>query len=262
MDNGFTFGGHHNSELGTAFLATKWPGAAPITINNTAIPGRDGTIRYPGQTFDTKPFEGTLYILDPDDEVMSNTRMMARVREISAWLQPGGQQRLTLDAQPDCFYMAEITHGLDFETDDWENGAAQLKFTLQPFAYSLHRSTLAYTLAAGVAQSKTYTLPGNRPAPIRAQITAKAAVTWVQIAIGSKLIRLQGMSLTSGKVLLIEADIARSEVPTVTVDGVPARGFVTAASAYPLEMQPGANTVIASASGACDLTLSARGRWK
>ena len=84
MDNGFTFAGRHNSELGTAFLVTKWPGSAPMTINDVTISGRDGTIRYPGQTFGTKPFEGNLYILDPDNELMSNTRMMERVREIVA----------------------------------------------------------------------------------------------------------------------------------------------------------------------------------
>jgi len=262
MDNGFTFAGRHNSELGTAFLVTKWPGSAPMTINDVTISGRDGTIRYPGQTFGTKPFEGNLYILDPDNELMSNTRMMERVREIVAWLQPGGQQQLVLDAEPDVFYMAEIVQSIDFVTTEWENGSTQLKFVLQPFAYALHDTSVQYTLAANVEQTKTLTLPGNRPAPMKARVTAQAAITWVQIAIGSKLIRLHNMALISGDVILIDADVTTSEVLTVAINGTPSRGYVTDTSAYPLWAQPGVNAVIASADGACTLAVSARGRWK
>lgn len=262
MDNGFTFAGRHNSELGTAFLATRWPGSAPMTINDVTVSGRDGTIRYPGQTFGTKPFEGNLYILDPDDELMSNTRMMERVREIVAWLQPGGQQRLVLDAEPDVFYMAEITQSIDFTTDEWENGATALHFVLQPFAYANHETGVEYTLEANVPQTKTLTLSGNRPAPVKALITAQAAMTWVQIAIDSALIRLENMALISGDAILIDADIAKSEVATVAINGTPSRGYVTDASAYPLFAQPGANTVAASADGACAVAVSARGRWK
>jgi phage-related protein len=262
MDNGFTFSGRHVSELGAAFIPSKWPGSAPVTINDATVPGRDGTIRYPGQTYGVKIFEGTLYILDPDDELMSYARMMERVSEISAWLQPGGQQRLTLDAAPEQFYMAEITHALEVTTGNWENGAITLKFTLQPFAYANHDNTISFSLAADTEQSKTLGLPGNRPAPVKATVTAAAAMTWLQIATGEKLIRLEGMALQSGDVIRIDADVEKSEVPTVTLNGEPARGYVTAESAYPLYAQPGNNTVAASADGACAVTVSARGRWK
>lgn len=262
MDNGFTFAGRHNSELGTAFIASKWPGAAPMTINETTIPGRDGTIRYPGQTFGTKTFEGTLYILDPDDETMSYTRMMERVREIVAWLQHGGQQQLILDAEPDVFYMAEILQSIDFTTGEWENGSAALKFVLQPFAYACHDTSLEYTLAANVEQTKTLTLPGNLPAPMKVLITVQAAMTWVQITNGNALIRLQDMALASGDVIRIDADVAQSEVVTVSINGTPSRGYMTDASAYPLWAQPGANPVVASADGACTAAVNARGRWK
>lgn len=262
MDNGFTFAGRHNSELGTAFLVTKWPGSPPMTINDTTVSGRDGTIRYPGQTFGTKPFEGNLYILDPDDELLSDTRMMERVREIVAWLQHGGQQKLILDAEPDVFYMAEIVQSIDFTTSEWENGSTALRFVLQPFAYSNHETSVQYTLAANVSQTKMLMLSGNRPAPIKALITVQAAMTWIQIVIGSALIRLQNMALVSGDAILIDADVAKSEVATVAINGDPSRGYVTDASAYPLFAQPGANTVAASADGACTVAVSARGRWK
>ncbi|MEG2253313.1 MAG: hypothetical protein RSC98_09740, partial [Clostridia bacterium] len=195
MDNGFTFDGRHTDDLGVAFIASKWPGSAAVTANKASVPGRDGSIRYPGETFREKAFEGTLYILDPDDETMSYTRMMERVDEIIPWLQPGGRKRLALDATPERFFMAEIEHAIDFTTDEWENGAASLTFMLQPFSYAEQADTVSYMLAANIEQSKTLTLRGNRPAPIIATFTASAAVSWVQLVIGTKELRFDGLSL-------------------------------------------------------------------
>lgn len=261
-DYGFTFNGRHCDEFGTAYIVSKWPGAAPVTPNTASVSGRDGTIRYDGQTYEEKSTSGTIYILDENDELMSYTDMMSRADEIVAWLQPGGRKQLILDAIPERFYMAEILHEIQFETDEWENGAASLAFTLQPFSYAINPDTVAYTLAAGVAQAKTLALPGDMPAPVTATITAAAAVTWVQVAIGGAVMRLEGMSLASGDVVTIDADIAKAETVTVSINGVASRGYMTAASACPFTAQPGNNTVTLSASGACSVSVSARGRWK
>lgn len=264
MDNGFTFGGIHNSELGTAFLATKWPGSAPLTVNEATIPGRDGTIRLPGQTYGTKTLEGTLYILDPNDELMTNTQMMERISEIMPWLQPGGRQRLILDAEPDRLYLAEIVHGISFTTDDWENGAADLTFVLQPFAYARDERTVQLSVTApNGMQAKTLTVPGNREAPLQAQITALASMTWVQLSTDMvHRLRLENLTLQSGDVVTIRADIDASEVVTVSVNDTAAKRYVQALSTIPLLLTPGANTITLAAGGACNAIVTARGRWR
>ncbi len=262
MDGGFRFDGRHVSELGAVFLASKWPSSSAVTVNDASVPGRDGTIRYPGETYGEKALEGKLYLLDPNDELMSYTQMMRRADDVAEWLQPGGRKRLALDATPDRFYMAEIKHALEFTTDEWENGAASLKFTLQPFSYAEYTDGLYYTLAANAEQMQTLSLRGNRPAPLMATITAAAAISWVQLTIGAKVLRLAGMSLASGDVLTIDASLDLSEMMTVKIGKTPARSYITAASSCPFEAQPGGNTVKAKASGACTVSVSARGRWK
>ena len=67
----FSFDGIHISDFGAVFLPSKWPGAAKITANEAAVPGRHGTIRYPGETYGEKALEGKLYLIDPDDELMT-----------------------------------------------------------------------------------------------------------------------------------------------------------------------------------------------
>ena len=262
MDGGISFNGRHISELGAVFLISKWPSSAAVTINDASVPGRDGTIRYAGQTFAEKTLDGKLYLLDPDDALMSYTQMMQRADDVTEWLQPGGRKRLVLDATPDRFYMAEVEHALEFTTDEWENGAASVKFTLQPFSYSEITDAISYTLAANVEQAKTLTLRGNRPAPVMVTITAAAAISWVQLTVGAKVLRLEGMSLASGDVLTIDASLDLSELMTVKIGSTPARGYITAASSCPFEAQPGSNTVKAKASGACAVSVCARGRWK
>lgn len=262
MDNGFTFDGRHTGEFGVAFIASKWPGSAAVTVNEASVSGRDGTIRYPGETFGEKTLEGTLYILDPDDETMSYTRMMERADEIVPWLQPGGRRRLTLDAMPERFYMAEIKHAIEFTTDEWENGAASLKFTLQPFSYANYADTAACTLAANTEQQITLALRGNRPAPLMATFAASEQISWVQLTIGPKVLRFEGLSLTSGGKLTIDASLDNSEIMTAKIGSTAAMSHITAASSCPFMVQPGANTIRVKASGACSLQVSVRGRWR
>ena len=258
----FSFDGIHISDFGAVFLPSKWPGAAKITVNEAAVPGRHGTIRYPGETYGEKALEGKLYLIDPDDELMTYAQTLERADEVVAWLRPGGRRRLTLDAMPDRFYMAEITGELSVTTDDWDNGCMALKFTLQPFSYAAHESAVSFVLAANASQSKTLYVPGNMPAPLLLTLTARAAVSTAQVTASGKTLKLSGLGLTAGKVLAIGADVESGEMMTCNADGAPAMGKVTAESTVPYELLPGARSVAVVADGACEVRVAVRGRWK
>ena len=294
----FSFDGIHLSDFGAVFLPSKWPGAAKITANEAAVPGRHGTIRYPGETYGEKALEGKLYLIDPDDGLMTYAQTLERADEVVAWLRPGGRRRLTLDAMPDRFYMAEITGELSVTTDDWDNGCMALKFTLQPFSYAAHESAVSFVLAANAGQTKTLYVPGNMPAPLLLTLTAREAVGMVQVsaldrkanatasegvdigstaeASGTQAVNTQStdaqradVRTAGGKTLKLTGlgltagkVLASGEIMTCNADGAPAMGKVTAESTVPYELLPGARSVAVVADGACEVRVAVRGRWR
>lgn len=262
LECGFTFAGRHVSEFDAAFMVTKLPMAAAPDINKTSIAGRNGSLRYPGKTYGEKTLEGTLYLQDADDELISDTELLERISVISAWLQTDGREQLALDAQPERFYLAEVESEVTASTDKWENGACAVKFTLQPFAYHCQTSATKATLLAGVPQEIPLSVPGTVPAPIMATIEATEALDWVDLSCNGKLLRLENLGMEPGSVLKIMAGLDIDEIITIEADGRPSMDRRTENSAEQLFARPGVNTITAQASGGCSLTLEARGRWK
>jgi predicted phage tail component-like protein len=262
MDNtGFTFAGRHVSQFDAAFLATKWPMAAAATLNKATVPGRHGSLRYPGGTLGEKSLEGILHWTDPDNALITYEEMMDRAYHISAWLQTGKREPLILDAAPDKYYLADVETELPLSTSQWANGACNLKFVLQPFAYALRKVTAQVALAANTAQNIAMHLTGTADAPIGAIVTASAALNWVELAIGGQVLRLENLGMAAGQMLEIKAEPETGELMTVEMGGIPALGKVTAASATPLYASPGQVTVAAKASADCTLALFLRARW-
>jgi phage-related protein len=257
----FAFNGIHCDAHNAAFVVESWPVAPAPTINKHSIPGRHGTIRYPGTFRGEQALTGMLYLLSSTGEVISYADMLTRKTAIAAWLCPGGRKRLILDAAPDRFYMAEIEQELTISTDEWGNGCIHIVFSVQPFTYATVEDVAETTLAADTAKNVSLTLKGNQPAPLAMELTASAALTWAQLTLGGKTIRLEGMSLASGQKAIISYDLEAGEVMAITHNGAAGMRYLAASSKVPFEAQAGSNTISARSSAASALKLTARGRW-
>lgn len=259
----FTFNGVHCDAHKAAFIVDTWPVAAEPTINKYEIPGRNGTVRYPGTWYNEQTLEGRLYLLGDDDAPITFNEMLRRKTEISAWLQAGGRKPLIMDAMPDRYYMAEIESALTIVTDDWGNGRIDIVFTLQPFCYALIEDAAGVTLDGANAQELALRVRGNRQAPVAMVLTAAAALTWVELTLGSDTLRLENMSLSAGQQAVISYDLEAGELMAVTHNGAAGMSYMTAGSPDEgLKASPGSNTITANADAACAIALTVRGRWQ
>lgn len=259
----FSYGGVHCETHNAVFIVDQWPVAATPVINKYKIPGRHGSIRYPGKTFEEQTLEGRLYLLTNDEEPMTFSDMLLRKTALSVWLHADSRMQLIMDAAPDRFYMAEIEHKLTIITDDWGNGRLDIAFTLQPYSYSVEEDTAAATLDGVNAQNITLTVHGNQPAPIAMELTASASLTWVELTLGGDTLRLENMTLETGQKAVISFDLAVGEIMAVTHNGDAGMQYYAASSPDEgLKASPGSNTISANADAACTLAFSARGRWQ
>lgn len=258
----FIFNGRHVREFGATFLVTSWPGAALTTANELSVGGRHGTLRYQGETLGEKRLAGRLYLLSPGDEPLSFAEMLERAQDVCGWLKASGRGRLTLDAAPERFYMAECKSAVEFATDEWPSGCADVTFTLQPFAYDAQESACSLTLAPGAAQEKKLCVPGTAPAPLLMRLTAMGAVSWAEITADGQTLRLENLGLSQGQVLEIGAPLESGEVMTCRANGQNAMRCVSALSAVPFLLGCGTKSLTFSADGACAVRAAVRGRWK
>ena len=234
----FTFAGRHIREFGAAFLPERWPGAAATSANDASVSGRDGTLRYPGQTYGEKTFTGRLYLLSPDGEPLSYASMLARAEAVCGWLKNAGRAPLVLDATPERVYMAEVKAALFFSTEEWPSGSAAVTFTLQPFAYAGSESFETLRLSAGQKGSASLYVPGT-----------------------GQLLCFEGLSLAAGQSLTVAAPLETGEIMTCQAGGESGMGRITAQSDVPFWLGPGLTEIQAEADGPALLRVGARGRW-
>lgn len=262
MRQEFSFGGVHCDEHNAVFIAEGWPVAAPATPNKLALSGVHGTLRYKGKTYGEKLFSGTMYLLDPDDEIITYNEMLSRTTELARWLCADGRHPLVLDAMPDRYYLGEVEDEVTVQADEWGNGSLPLSFVLQPFTYALVESRATNTLAASTAKALTLHLPGNRPAPVGLTLTATGtSLAQVELTLGDRYMKLAGLGLKKNQALHVYHDLAIGEVMRVEIDGVSSLGKLDSTSTIPFEALPGPNTITVKASGAARIDLFARGRW-
>ena len=263
MDGGnFTFGGRHITEFNCFFRASKWPVSGAPILHKTTYPGRHGSIRFPGHTLKEKSYEGVLHMLDYDNGIISDMEMMERADEIGAWLQCDERQPLILDAKPTKYYLGEVESELSLEAERWTNGSMMVKFALQPFAYAIKPITARTALTANSAKMIEVRLPGTAPAPINVQVTAKAALSWLQVTCGGKFVRLENLGMSNTHKLALTAVPERYDLLEVTINGNPAKTKMTKTSAEPFAAAPGRASFAVIASGACDVEISLQARWR
>lgn len=254
-ETGFSFNGiHSRSDMGLLYAEKDGHTIIPkINRNTYEIAGVSGTVLMDGETWDTIPFEGTLY---PAIERASQAEAQQMLRNVAAWL-TAGRCRLIFDYEPGRYYLAELSAASKWSLKNWFGGELPIKFEAQPFAYNL-TETSATSNTTGTAVTVTVNLQTGQPAPLKLQVknTGSAPITGVQVG----GVTLAGMSLANGQTLTIDM-----EPPIGAVIGsTNALPYATAFA--PILLNSGSNAITVtltygSGTKGAQITASARGRW-
>lgn len=261
-ETGFSFNGiHSRSDMGLLYAEKDGHTIIPkINRNTYEIAGVSGTVLMDGETWDTIPFEGTLY---PAIERASQAEAQQMLRNVAAWL-TAGRCRLIFDYEPERFYLAELSAASKWSLKNWFGGELPIKFEAQPFAYNLTENSATST-TTGSAVTVTVNVSTGQPAPLKLQVknTGSAPITGVQIGIGGSgtaTVILAGMNLTNGQTLTINME------PPIGAQIGSANALPYATAFAPIQLESGINNVYVqltygSGTKGAQVTASARGRW-
>lgn len=128
---GLTFNNIHSSQF-NAYLKSKNRMTLPARRKREiAIPGKDGTYDFGGNTFDNKVIEVQLTLNEN-----SLYELRRKARQIAAWLSTSVRQPLIFDDEPDKYYLAKVYDSISPE-EIADTGIVSVKFECEPFAYLL-----------------------------------------------------------------------------------------------------------------------------
>jgi len=128
---GFFFAGKHSLDFKNVVMAYAQRGLRPsIRRNDYEISGRDGTVDFGEETFDTHPIPINIYLLGTDE---NNLRELAR--EVAFWL--SGKGSLRFDDEPHREHDAAVYNSIDAE-QFFNAKRATVTFECQPFAKSIN----------------------------------------------------------------------------------------------------------------------------
>lgn len=260
----FSFRGRHCEEMGVAFIASQYPFIPAQVIPTVTIPGRHGTLRYPGRTYKPRYLKGTLYLLDTigDTGPISTAEMLQRMSAVAAWLcGRDGRGQLVLDAQPDRYYVAEIEQEALLKDDDWANGSAQIAFCCQPFAMAATEDKLTFSTAANTTKTVSMSVRGNALALLAFDVTntSTAILDTLQVETAGCGFYFSALGLEPGATLSVGYDDADLLHIAIGTDSAMAARDMH--SDDDLVLQPGANSVTIKSQRACSVALRARGRY-
>lgn len=173
---GLTFNGVHCSTFGLKAKVTR-----PLLPGNsdtyTDVPGRAGSILYPGKPKDRYiPVE---FGFMPG----SRAEFRSRVWEISAWLYTEERKILICDDEPDKYYIGKIEDQIDLE-QAYLLGQFSIVFRCEPFAYGTE--VISYFADDTVTVTNVGTA-GTEPY-FQSTLTATAA-EW-KVALGTDYVRV------------------------------------------------------------------------
>ena len=256
----FTWNGRHSTEFEIASSIKKWPTLPQMAVNKQAVGGRNGTLRYPGGTYNERTLTMQLYLLA--DDLEDDAYMLQRGRELARWLAPGERRQLILDAAPEHYFIAEVEKAVELsDSDGWSNGRLEVTFTLQPFYYWRRENRATAVVSANVASTITLSVSGDYVAPLLLDITATEPLDTLCVTCAEQRMRFTGLGMQPGDLLCIDATIATGEVATCTLRGVPHMDKLDHDSDIPLLLQPREpNSITLLADGGCGVTAHATGR--
>lgn len=135
---GFKFNNIHSSEMGVYAINLDRSALPSLRRKDYIVTGRDGSIDYGGNTYDTRII--SLEIASIDNPTMEDFRK--HIREIAKWISGSGY--LIFDDEPDKAYHAKVYEAIsidpvyeeDYIMDPFNAGLMQISFECQPFAES------------------------------------------------------------------------------------------------------------------------------
>lgn len=265
----FSFCGKHCEEMDVSFIPTQFPFVPAQVIPSLTVPGRHGSLRWPGRTFAPRTLKGTLYLLHTqgDDEPITTEEMLRRCSALVLWLcGQDGRGELILDALPDRYYLAEVDTEAVLKDTDWANGEAAISFTCQPFARSVREDTARADTEAETDKTITISASGNYETPLAFCVknTSGSVMNTAMMKTSDARFEFEGLALEAGETLsarYTQDDILLLEINGVDGESRSAMAMRTTGSDDDLMVQPGINTITVRTQCACSVTLSARGRW-
>jgi len=158
------------------------------------IPGRDGSILFPGALKDR--------IEEIEFTMPSNTLPELRKlsRRVAAWLYSPMWEALIFDDEPDLYYMAKVANQLDLE-QTVAVGRFSVQFRYNPVALSITGDAWQQAVSAGT----TYIITNNgtyKALPV-ITITASSQITGFSLTVEDKTLAYAG-TLEAGQNLVID----------------------------------------------------------
>lgn len=222
------------------------------TLNQLA--GRDGVIlanRY--QEAITIKISFGLFILD-------RRKRQTAIQKVVDWARNGGTFR-SITERPDHRLMNCVCTELPVIDSVAEyTKTLSVAFTAYAFPYWEAGTATVKTLSGKTASGKM-TVPGNAPkAYISVTITAQQAITWVSVAVGGSVIRLEGISVPANGVIKIAYTTDRM----ISIK-YGSKSLLANRTADSSDMLTGVcgqdNDISVSASGKIKTEFSTRGAW-
>jgi len=129
---GFTFRNIHSSTFGIGVRSIDRSLIPELRKNEFTIPGRHGTIDFGLNTYEKRPIQVRIGLLQNADW----RALRKKAREIASWL--SGKGYLIFDDEPDKAYDAAVYNYVGIEQIDLiPAGLLEVTFECQPFAESL-----------------------------------------------------------------------------------------------------------------------------
>lgn len=261
IESGFSFAGKHCMRDFNCLYVEGNSGriiTPRLNANEYKIGGVSGSVRFPGETYETHLLKGALF---PMISPLSEAEAQIAARALTNWLF-SGQQRLIFDYETDKYLLAEVQADATWSAQQWLDGGLAIQFLAQPFAYAIAES--AASASIGASGSVPISVNTGMAAPLNATITntGTAALTGVTLTLKSKAAVFTGLNIASGAALAITMD-APIGAKVGSVNALPY------ASRFDyMELAKGSNTVgvaltyASSGTKTATVRFSARGRWK
>lgn len=125
----FEYKGTHSNTYGVYFKSIKRPLMPPIKPKIMAIYGTSGSYDFGDNEYDNVEIKIRIAYI-PEDII----ERKQRARDISSWLSSNNWEKLILGDEPDKYYLARVSGGVDLE-NLIASGEAEVTFICQPFAY-------------------------------------------------------------------------------------------------------------------------------
>ncbi|MEN6391079.1 MAG: distal tail protein Dit [Syntrophomonas sp.] len=175
--SGLTFNGVHSATFGLGVRVYR-PLLPGTSDNYVDIPGRAGSILYPGKPKDR--------LIPVEFGFMPGSRALfrSRVWEISAWLGTEERKILIIDDEPDKIYIAKPEGQVDLE-QAFLLGKFTVVFRAEPYTYGSEQNQAFVNDAAAITNSGTVETP-----PRLSVIFTAAAAEWKAALVTGEYIRI------------------------------------------------------------------------